>query len=60
MRVVISYNKWWWKLRPKKRRELKIMQAIMDYTTAKPEIEKNQRKMRDHLIYGLPIEEKKR
>lgn len=60
MRAIISYKKWWWKFIPKKRRELKIMQAIMDHITAKPEFERKfKEKIRDHLIYGLPIEEKK-
>lgn len=58
MKATISYKKWWWKFIPKKRKELRVMQLIVDHLTSKPEFEKEMKlRMKRHFIYGEPVEE---
>lgn len=54
----VKYKKWWWMLIPRKRRELKLMQAIVDHMA--PEIERKASEAVMHeLIYGVsPFQEK--
>lgn len=49
----IRYTKWWWKFVPKKRQELKIMQALLDYYFSKEDFQhKYNEYVKDTLLYG--------
>lgn len=53
MHATIKYKKWWHKFIPSKRRELKIMQALLDHMTSKPEFQKKVNdRVRNQLLYG--------
>lgn len=54
MRAIIKYRKWWHKFVPAKRRQLKVMQAVMDHITSKPEFQKKvDERVRNQLLYGM-------
>ena len=59
VRPVIRYKKWWWRFIPNKRRELKVMQALLEYYYSQGNFQhKCSEYIKDALLYGIePIYE---
>lgn len=53
MRATMKYKKWWHRFIPKKRKELKVMQIILDHITEKPEFyDRVIQRVTEEMIYG--------
>lgn len=60
MKPIVQYKKWWHRFIPSKRRQLKIMQALIDHMASKPDFqEKVNKYVTDYLVYGIEPKEMK-
>ena len=50
VRVEIGYQRWWHRFIPKKRKELRTQQLIINHIVSKPEF---QRKVRERVIHEI-------